>query len=228
MSKRGVFLALEGGEGVGKTTQIELLQEAIEARWGECVRTREPGGSAYAEAIRDLILHSDYAPEANAHTMFELFWAARADHVARTILPALSRGAHMITDRFDGTTWSHQIYGQECHELKQLFYLTRETFLQDQNACPDLYIFLDMDPEEGLRRVARRANEPTNHFDERKLDFHKRLREGCHIFADLFGGVLINADQKPEDVHADIMRAIEKRKLFSEKEEHKSDILCPA
>ena len=214
MQKRGVFISLEGGEGVGKSTQGALLQEAIEARWGKCLRTREPGGSMYAEEIRDVILHSDHAGQANAFTMFELFWAARTDHVARTVLPALSRGLHVITDRFDGTTYSHQIWGQECFELSSLFYLKRETYLQDKNACPNLYIFLDMDPEEGLRRVARRTHEPTNHFDERELDFHKRLRKGCHAFAELFHGVLINADQDVQKVHEDIMRAIEGRKIF--------------
>ena len=214
MSGRGVFIALEGGDGVGKSTQGTLLQEAIEARWGHCIRTREPGGSAFAEDIRNVILDSDYARNANAHTMFELFWAARTDHVARTILPVLSRGVHVIADRFDASTYSYQIHGQECHELASLFYLKRETYLQDQNACPDLYIFLDMDPEEALRRMARRKNQPTDHFEERELDFHKRLRDGFHRFADLFHGVLVNADQSPEKVHEEIMKAIESRKIF--------------
>ena len=216
MSKKSVFLVFEGGDGVGKTTQVTLLQEAIEARWGSCVRTREPGGSMYAEEIRNVILHSDYAGEANAFTMFELFWAARTDHMGKTIMPALQGGAHVICDRFDGTTWSHQIYGQDCPDLKELFFLKRRIYLEEWGVCPDLYIFLDMDPEEALRRVARRKNEPTNHFDERKLAFHKSVREGCHVFASMYPSVVINADQDRCAVHADIIRALENRKLFEE------------
>src|SRR3989338_4192217 len=87
MPKKSVFLVFEGGDGVGKTTQVTLLQEEIEARWGPCVRTREPGGSMYAEEIRNVILHSDYAGQANAFTMFELFWAARRDHMGKTSRP---------------------------------------------------------------------------------------------------------------------------------------------
>ena len=216
MSKKSVFLVFEGGDGVGKTTQIELLQEAIEARWGPCVKTREPGGSMYAEEIRSIILNSECAAKASAHTMFELFWAARTDHMERNIIPTLQRGAHVICDRFDGTTWSHQIYGQDCPDLKELFFLKRRIYLEEWGVCPDLYIFLDMDPEEALRRVARRKNEPTNHFDERKLAFHKSVREGCHVFASMYPSVVINADQDRCAVHADIIRALENRKLFEE------------
>jgi len=212
---RGKFISLEGGDGVGKSTQITLLGEAINEKWGRCTTTREPGGSAYAEEIRRVILSSEYGGRANAMTMFALFWAARADHIEKTIRPSLLRGCHVITDRFDGATFSYQICGQESHELRELFFQTRRVFVEDAGVCPDLYIFLDMDPEEGLRRVAERRGEPMTHFDQRELDFHKRLRVGCREFAGMFPSVIINADQEREKVHSDIMDAIEGQALFS-------------
>jgi len=213
--RRGTFIALEGIEGAGKSTQVKLLQKTISERWGECLATREPGGSPYAEEIRRTIMSEEYGRSASAYTMFELFWAARTDHIENTIRPALLRGAHVITDRFDGTTFSHQIHGQECPELDELFFLKRDVYMAD--ICPDMYIFLDMDPEVGLQRIAVRKGEPLNHFDKRDLDFHMRVREGCKQFAALSLGksVLINANQPVQGVHDDIIKRLEMSFLFS-------------
>ena len=101
----GRFIALEGGEGVGKSTQLKALAEALRARGLDVVTTREPGGSPGAEAIRGLLLHEQsWTPEAEAL----LFAAARADHVARTIRPALAEGKWVLSDRFVDSSIAYQ------------------------------------------------------------------------------------------------------------------------
>lgn len=200
-NKRGVFIVIDGGEGAGKSTQMKQLKE----RFGEDVLvTREPGGSPYAEEIRQLILSSEHAGEANALTMFALFWAARADHLAHTIIPALEQGRTVISDRFDSATFSHQIYGQGARDLEDLFWVMREEYLSQ--CSPDLYIFLDIDPKIALGRKVSGSSEH-NHFDERDLDFHERVREGLRAFATRTNAVAIDAS-KPVNEVADKLTAL--------------------
>ena len=130
-----MFIVLEGGEGAGKSSQMESLKKDFGDNF---VFTREPVGSLYAEEIRNLILKSPNASQADAKTLFALFWAARADHLKNTILPALDAGKHVICDRFDSSTFAYQIYGQEAHELEDFFWKMRDFYLQDIK--PDVYI----------------------------------------------------------------------------------------
>src|SRR5579864_4280814 len=106
--EKGKFIVLEGGEGAGKSTQLRVIKEIL---GDDIVITREPGGSPYAEEIRNVILKSTNAGQADAKTHFALFWAARADHMKNTVLPALNAGKHVISDRFDSSTFAYQIYG---------------------------------------------------------------------------------------------------------------------
>jgi len=214
MKKRGIFIAIEGIEGVGKSLQAKLLHEAIENIWGPCVLTREPGGTMLAEEIRSIVLSSKHGSEMSARTMFALMWAARDDHVAKVVIPAILKGNHVLTDRFDCATYAYQVYGQEGRELKELFFLIRGVYLEKQNACPDLYIVLDMNPQKTLERIAKRDHRQMNHFDKRKLNFHERVREGYLAFTQKIPCIIVNADQGVEKVHADIVSRIKKIGLF--------------
>ena len=151
-----------GGEGSGKSTVIKAVKE----RFPDAVITREPGGSPYAEHIRDVMFKDELAKDANSETMFGLFWAARADHMNRLVLPALREGKTVVSDRFDCCTFAYQIHGQKAAYLEELFWQTRRVFLKERT--PDAYIFLDVDPEIGLKRVAGRPGKK-NHFDERDI-----------------------------------------------------------
>ncbi|MDP3661413.1 MAG: dTMP kinase [bacterium] len=176
-NKKGRFFVLEGGEGSGKSTQIRKIQECFGAR---ILITREPGGSPYAEEIRSLILNSENAKQADAKTHFALFWAARADHLKNTIIPALARGQNVLVDRFDSSTYAYQIFAQKASGLRDFFWDMRRFYLGKN--IPARYFFLDVEPHIGLSRKQKQKGEILNHFDERDVQFHTRMRRGLLDF----------------------------------------------
>lgn len=171
MSEISKFIVIDGGEGSGKGVVIRALKDILAPE--EAIFTREPGGSPLAEMVRNVIF-SEEAKGADVLTNFALFWAARADHMARTVRPALFSGVSVICDRFDISTFAYQLYGQKDHNyLLPLFWQMREMYCFPP---PDLYIYLDVDPEEGLRRARGRG--VGNHYDELDLEFHQRVSQG--------------------------------------------------
>lgn len=206
----GEFIALEGGEGVGKTTQMNLLKERLPGLFPDrdFVFTREPGGTPFADKIRALIL-SDDAKEVDAKVMFGLFIAARAEHFRHTIIPAFEAGKTVVTDRFVGATYAYQACAQEDPIDKDLF----DAYFSSLDYRPDLTIILDMDPEVAAARASGRTTQAYTHFDARSLDFHQRLRKGYEEFAERYNEanehiVLINAEKGVEAVHAGIVALI--------------------
>ena len=207
--KKPLFIALEGGEGAGKSTLIKALQ----ARFGaEAFFTREPGGSPFAEVIREVALKSPFAKNASAKTMLSLMFAARFDHVEQIVQPKLKDGLHVVTDRFDASTYAYQLFAQENPGLEELFWNLRANVA----VKPDLYIYADVDAEEGLRRVAKRSAttaETSNHFDDRPIDFHHRLRNGYTTFFQRLPSdehIVINANQPVEKVVEDLNAALDR------------------
>lgn len=174
---RGRFIVIEGGEGSGKTTVSKWLVERLSNDGYQVHWTREPGGSPLAEKIRTLIL-SDDARHADAETFFALFLAARRDHLKQTIIPHLEAGVQVISDRFMSSTWAYQLVAQEQSQLRDLFWQMHSHYL---DRLEPHYILLDVSPEIGLSRAARRM-EAMTHFDERDLAFHTKVREGFHEF----------------------------------------------
>lgn len=172
MATRGIgrFITLEGGEGAGKSTQARRLAEILRARGIECVATREPGGSPGAEEIRALLVRGETARwDPVTETM--LVFAARADHVARTIAPALKEKRWVICDRFTDSTYAYQGAGRG---------VPRETIRRIEAVVlggfkPDLTLVLDLPAAEGLERATHRGahDDRFEHFDR---DFHERLR----------------------------------------------------
>jgi dTMP kinase len=167
----GRFITLEGGEGTGKSTQIRRLTAALEARGISVLATREPGGSPGAEEIRKLMVEGEPG-RWDAITETLLAYAARADHVARTIGPALLADTWVISDRFNDSTFAYQGAGRG---------LERETIRRIDSAVlddfvPDLTLILDMDAEIGLKRALARSGAETR-FEKFGPDFHRRLRE---------------------------------------------------
>ncbi|MFA7252726.1 MAG: dTMP kinase [Candidatus Paceibacterota bacterium] len=203
---RGKFIVLDSGEGAGKTLQLERVQKHFGDR---VLVTREPGGSKYAEQIRELILHSVYAQHADAKTLFALFWASRADHLAKTIIPALEAGKTVITDRFDSSTYAYQIIAQGAGELKDLFWKVREVYLGEWK--PDLYVYLDVDPAIGLARKSGQGPEELNHFEARQLEFHQRQRVGCKEFMTKVPHRVIDASKSIDGVWEDFRTVLEEQ-----------------
>jgi dTMP kinase len=174
----GRFIAFEGGEGAGKSTQARLLAEALRERGLEVVLTREPGGTEGAEAIRHLLLDpagAGWEPEAEAL----LFAAARSDHVARLIRPALARGAWVICDRFVDSTRAYQGGGGGLTDADILT-------LHRVGSCgllPDLTILLEASPEEIAVRLARRDGGENDRIGGREGEFHARVAQAFRRMA---------------------------------------------
>lgn len=201
--KKGRFIVIEGGEGSGKTTMVKLAKELLP----NAVVTREPGGAPFAEKIREIILSPD-AKNADANTQFGLFWAARADHMKNTVIPALMNGKDVITDRFDSSSYAYQIFGQENKHLKDLFMKVREVYLGQW--VPNMYVFLNVDPKEGVRRRATQKGYDVNHFDERAADFHDRVMKGYMEFFKTVPHMIVDANQQLELVKEDFKKALQK------------------
>ena len=176
----GRFIAAEGGEGAGKSTQIRRLAAWLEGRGIETVTTREPGGTPGAEAIRALLVTG--APDRwDATTEALLITAARRDHAEKVIRPALARGAWVLCDRFADSTLAYQGYAGGLPP-DALTALTRFTV---GGLTPDLTIVLDLPAAEGLRRAGARAetgagarSAAESRFEERTLRFHEKVRDG--------------------------------------------------
>ena len=169
---RGKFVTLEGGEGAGKSTQARLLAEYLRSLGHDCVITREPGGSPVAEALREVILSGAAAPLGpSAETV--LFAAARIDHVAQTILPALARGAYVVCDRFTDST---RVYQGAMGKVEPGLIRTLEEIATTQ-CRPDLTLILDLPAQMGLARAAaRRAQQAADRFEAEGLAYHEGLR----------------------------------------------------
>jgi dTMP kinase len=165
------FITLEGGEGAGKTTQIRLLAQRLNESGHRVVTTREPGGAPGAEAIRALLVTGEtgrWAPKTEAL----LHFAAREEHLARTIRPALERGDWVISDRFVDSTMAYQGVAQRLGTkfINEL----RELVVGDD--MPALTLILDLTPETGLARAGRRAD-GEDRYERMDLEFHRTLRQ---------------------------------------------------
>ncbi len=172
MTANGRFVTFEGGEGAGKSTQIKLLSASLENSIEEIVVTREPGGSVGAEIIRTLLVEGDTA-RWSPLTEALLHYAARRDHLEKTVFPALERGAWVLCDRFSDSTTAYQGYG---HALgRDVVERLHETVVGSFK--PDLTIILDLPVEAGLARArGRDGNE--DRYERMDIAFHHRLRDG--------------------------------------------------
>lgn len=201
----GRFIALEGGEGVGKSTQGRLLADALRARGLDVVTTREPGGTAGAEAIRMMLLSTE-GEGWGARAEALLFAAARADHVDKLIRPAVERGAWVVCDRFVDSSRAYQGGGGGlCDgDVLDLHRIGSEGLL------PDLTLLLTVDPAVSAQRLALRDGDVADRIGGRGADYHARVAAAFRAFADAeptrFG--VIDAEGAPDEVHGRIMAAL--------------------
>lgn len=207
---RAPFITLEGGEGTGKSTQARLLAERLAAAGMDCLVTREPGGSPFAEQIRALLLGGKL-PERVPLAEALLFLAARADHVAAVIAPALAAGRAVICDRFSDSTLVYQgIAGRV-----PLATLTALDRLVVGETKPDLTLIVDLPAEIGLARAgARRAAESgPDPFEERDLAYHETLRAGFRTIAENHPDrcVLVDGTGSIDEVEARVWAAVKQR-----------------
>ena len=205
----GKLITIEGGEGAGKSTQVNHLASRLRARGIEPVLTREPGGAPGAEDIRALLVRGSpgrWTPTTEAL----LHYAARCEHLERTVRPALGEGRWVISDRFADSTMAYQGYG---HGLGREA-IERLHRLVVGDLAPDLTLILDIPVAEGLKRASARAGSETR-YERMDEGFHERLRQGFLEIARLEPDrcVVIDASRNAEAVAADLWTAVEKRLL---------------
>ncbi|MGK2739786.1 dTMP kinase [Tepidicaulis sp. LMO-SS28] len=200
----GRFITFEGGEGAGKSSHTARLAEWLRAQGIDVVTTREPGGSPGAEAIRKLLVEGE-ADRWSGKAEALLHFAARADHLERTIRPALAAGKWVICDRFADSTMAYQGYG---HGLEPEVIQTLYDLVVGQDG-PDFTLVLDLPVEEGLKRAASRGG-GEDRYEGMDLSFHERLRQAFLKIAKAEPErcAVIDATQPMEKVTADILDAV--------------------
>jgi dTMP kinase len=204
---RGRFISFEGGEGAGKSTQVRRLSERLAASGIDVVTTREPGGTPGAEAIRALLVEGDTARWTPATEAF-LHYAARIDHVARRIAPALAAGSWVISDRFFDSTRVYQgaAQGLAADWLEKLRRAALGRF------APDMTILLDLSVERGLARAAARPSGGAR-YEAMGPAFHRRIRRGFLALAQAEPRrfTVINAGASEDAVAAAVALAVARK-----------------
>jgi len=199
---RGLLISVEGVEGSGKSTHCRLLGQWLTARGLEVVLTSEPDGTPLGSAIRRLFEQDGMPPTPLTQTF--LFMAARQQHIAEVIRPALARGAVVVSDRYADATLAYQGFGggMELETIRDL------NALATGGVMPDLTILLDLDPAEGIRRISDR---PLDAFEKMDMGFHRRVREGYLEIAHAEKNrvVVLSAAQPKDALHAAVVRAVE-------------------
>ncbi|WP_345039282.1 dTMP kinase [Georgenia daeguensis] len=193
LAHRGCFVSFEGGDGAGKTTQRDLLGGWLGGLGHEVVLTREPGGTALGQVLRDAVLHGE---DLDPRTEALLYATDRAHHVHRLVRPALARGAVVVTDRYLDSSVAYQGAARELgdDEIRALSLWATEGLL------PDLTVLLDLDPS----AAARRRTGAPDRLERESLEFHTRVREHFLALARAEPGrfLVLDAAAPPEEIHA--------------------------
>jgi len=201
--KRGLFLTLEGAEGVGKSTNIGFITAHLEENGIEYILSREPGGTLIAEEIRELLLAVHDEPMSELSELLLVF-AARAQHIEAQIEPALAAGKWVVCDRFTDATFAYQGYGRglSLEKIEQLQAMVQGTLR------PDLTIILDLDPSVGMKRASNRGE--LDRIEQEQQSFFHRVRQGYLDIAKAEPErcLVIDASKPLEQVKLDLLKAL--------------------
>jgi len=204
--KRGLFITLEGPDGSGKTTQALLLARYLRKKGHRVVRTREPGGTSIAEALRRIILN----PKNRISKLTEvlLYEAGRAQHTSELILPALGKGKTVICERYTDATLAYQGYGRGL-SIRMVNELNR---IASSGLKPDLTVLLDIDVREGLKRVKKISGRKMDRMERESVRFHQRVRKGYLEIAsrERKRVKLVRSKETPEKTHLEVVKVIRK------------------
>jgi dTMP kinase len=209
MAQPGKFITFEGPEGSGKSTQIKRLAETLEAQGIAVQCTREPGGTATGEAIRNILQHDAIDEPLDERAELLLFVASRAQLMKQVVFPALESGTWVICDRFIDSTMAYQGYarGMPIDTLDQI-----NTFAISGRK-PDLTLLLDLDIERGFERLEKRYSDgkaSADRFEREARDFHHRVRDGYHKLAARESNRfrIIDSDRSIEMVQSEIWASV--------------------
>jgi len=214
-NKNGLFITIEGVEGVGKSTNIETIKQFLAGRGIEFIVTREPGGTLWSEQIRNLLLQVNDDEDLMGLSELLLIFAARAQHLDRLIRPALAAGKWVICDRFTDATYAYQGAGRGLDRSK---IAELETLVQEE-LRPDLTIILDLDPQIGLQRAKNRA--ALDRFEREKLEFFEKVRQA---YLDIASAeqercIVVDASQDLEAVSSELLIRLEEKLSLLQKDD---------
>ena len=201
---KGKLITFEGPEGCGKSTQIQLLAGTLEQEGRQIVTTREPGGTEVGEEIRKILLNPEYVELTDLAEVF-LYESARAQLVNEVIIPALDSGYLVLCDRFSDSTLAYQGYGGKI----SVEWIQRIDQMARGGLQPDLTFFLDISPEEGLKR-ARSAQKEIDRLEEKDLEYHQRVYQGYLELAKQNPDRIrrVDASKGIEDIQQDILKLV--------------------
>lgn len=194
MSGLGRFIVVEGLEGAGKSTAMQTIKQCLAEKIGDFITTREPGGTAVGEVVRSLIKHPPDDEPLDPRAELLLLYTSRVQLVNQVIKPALKRGTWVLGDRFEWSTFAYQGGGRglDMRMIEQLSSFCLEGF------SPDLVLFLDVDPELGLRRALARGH--SDRIEQESLDFFKTVSHAYHASIQLMKQVVVIDANQPESV----------------------------
>ena len=178
-SKKGLFISFEGGEGVGKSTQIELLKTSLTKKNINVLSTREPGGTKEGELIRKFLVSGEISSW-DSYSESLLFNALRREHINKIINPSLFKGDIVLCDRFIDSTIVYQGVGGGINQT--LLLSLHKNFCYD--LYPDITFFLSLDPKVGLDRTLSRNNKTENRFENMGLSYHQKIQDGFKALSD--------------------------------------------
>lgn len=203
----GYFITFEGGDGAGKTTQINLLKDFLESKGRKVILSREPGGTVLGERLRRLLLDRDLV-EPTAEAELLMMAAARAQHVKLVLQPAIDAGRVVLCDRYSDATWAYQHFGRNLPERM----VAAACDMAEQGLRPDLTVLLDVPEQVANHRMASRGEEPTR-FEVLGSEFKLRVREG---YRELHRReperiLLLDATESVEEIHARLVVELQQR-----------------
>ncbi|MEH7343429.1 dTMP kinase [Bacillus sp. JJ1532] len=173
--KKGIFITMEGPDGAGKTTIINMLGSRLEAEGYQVMQTREPGGIDIAEQIRNVILDKNNT-KMDPRTEALLYAAARRQHLVEKVIPALEKGYVVLCDRFIDSSLAYQGYARGLG-MDEVFSINQFAI---EGMMPQITFYFDIEPEEGLERINRHKEREVNRLDLENLEFHHKVREGYY------------------------------------------------
>jgi len=208
MSKKGLFITVEGNEGSGKTTVIKRVLERLQKEKYNVAFSREPGGNKIAESIRNIILDRSNV-EMDPKTEALLYAAARRQHLVQNILPLIDSGTTILCDRYIDSSLAYQGYARKIG-IEEVYNINM--FAID-NKLPDLTILFEIQPEIGLKRISTNKDREINRLDVETIDFHHRVHMGYMLLSERFSKriVVINAERPIEEVEEDVYKIIKKK-----------------
>ena len=187
--EKGIFITIEGPEGAGKTTIIEMLLEKLESEGYPIMKTREPGGIEISEQIRSVILNKNNTAM-DGRTEALLYAAARRQHLVEKVLPAIEQGFIVLCDRFIDSSLAYQGFARGIG-MDEVYSIN--TFAID-NRMPDATLYFDIDPEIGMKRINDHKGREVNRLDLENLEFHRKVREGYQLLSRKYSNRIIEID----------------------------------